>query len=67
MPERKCLAGSGSTMLQCMNHLHSLGLFTEEELWQVAYHNPLQAIGMEAAGSKRMVEFSKQGGFSPAT
>ena len=29
MPARGCLAGSGSTMLQCMRHLESLDILSE--------------------------------------
>lgn len=39
------LAGSSATMLQCMNHLASLNLMTEAELWKVCYANPLRLIG----------------------
>ena len=46
MPARECLAGSGSTMLQCMEHLRSLEILSEKELWQVAFRNPLRAIGL---------------------
>lgn len=38
------LAGSASTMFQCMNHLASLGLLSREELHQVGYTNPLQLL-----------------------
>lgn len=41
------LAGSGSTMLQCMNYLASLRLLTLEELMQVGYTNPLKLIGAQ--------------------
>ena len=39
------LAGSSATMLKCMNHLASLGILTEEELWQVGFGNPLRMLG----------------------
>jgi len=39
------LACSHSTMIECMDHLASLGLLSEEELWQVAFFNPLKALG----------------------
>ena len=32
MPIRGCLAGSGSTMLQCMKHLESLDILSEVRL-----------------------------------
>ena len=40
------LAGSSSTMLQCMNHLASLGVFSENEMWQVGFTNPLRILGL---------------------
>ncbi len=43
--ERDNLAGSASTMLECMNFLAGLGLLSEEELWRVGRDNPLAALG----------------------
>jgi N-acetylglucosamine-6-phosphate deacetylase len=45
--QSKSLAGSHSTMLECMNHLASLGLLTEKELWTVGLKNPLKALGLK--------------------
>ncbi|MHB1191232.1 MAG: N-acetylglucosamine-6-phosphate deacetylase [Armatimonadota bacterium] len=42
------LAGSHSTMFECMNHLASLDLLPEEELWQVGFSNPLAFLGRDA-------------------
>lgn len=42
------LAGSSACMRTCMNYLASLGLLTEEELWQIGFDNPLQLIGHPA-------------------
>ncbi|MFA5043567.1 MAG: N-acetylglucosamine-6-phosphate deacetylase [Kiritimatiellia bacterium] len=39
------LAGSSATMLQCMNHLASLNLLSEADLWKVGCVNPLRLIG----------------------
>ena len=39
------LAGSSATMLQCMNHLASLNLLSEADLWKVGYANPLRLLG----------------------
>ena len=39
------LAGSSANMIQCMNHLASLNLLTEEELWQIGRDNPLRLLG----------------------
>ena len=44
-PTSKSLAGSHACMAECMNHLASLGLLTEAELWRVGRDNPLRAIG----------------------
>jgi N-acetylglucosamine-6-phosphate deacetylase len=73
MPARACLAGSGSTMLQCMNHLHSLGRWVVglEELLAVGRENPLRALGEEAAAAVRaaaaqtgpLLRFTEERGF----
>jgi N-acetylglucosamine-6-phosphate deacetylase len=39
------LAGSGFNMMQCMNHLASLGILPEQNLYKVGFVNPLKAIG----------------------
>jgi N-acetylglucosamine-6-phosphate deacetylase len=49
LPERGCLAASGNTMLEGMNHLVSLDILSEEELLAVGFHNPLRLIGVDAA------------------
>ncbi len=46
-PERGCLAGSSSTMIECMNHLASLNFLTTDELLKVGFYNPLRLIGIE--------------------
>lgn len=38
------LVGSSRNLLECMNHLANLELFTEDELWRMGYHNPLALI-----------------------
>lgn len=48
IPARQCLAGSSAVMMQCMNHLASLGLVTLEELLAIGFHNPLRLIGVKA-------------------
>jgi len=45
--QRNCLAGSSSTMMDCMNHLASLKFLTADELVQVGFYNPLRLIGLE--------------------
>jgi N-acetylglucosamine-6-phosphate deacetylase len=48
-PQKQCLVGSSFTMLQCMNHLASLGLLSLEELLTVGFFNPLRIIGVDPA------------------
>jgi len=48
-PEKQCLVGSSATMIQCMNHLASLGILTAEELLAVGFHNPLRLIAAKPA------------------
>ncbi len=40
------LVGSGCSMAQCMQHLRSLGLLTDEELWRVGLENPMKILGI---------------------
>ncbi|MFC1539841.1 N-acetylglucosamine-6-phosphate deacetylase, partial [Candidatus Latescibacterota bacterium] len=46
-PARNCLAGSSSTIIDCMNHLASLELLSFDELLQVGFYNPLKLIGID--------------------
>ena len=46
-----CLAGSSSTMTQCMDFLASLGELSEDELWQVGFVNPLNLLPRRARGT----------------
>lgn len=43
------LAGSSANMLQCMNHLASLKLLTETQLWQVGCDNSLRLLGKKTS------------------
>jgi N-acetylglucosamine-6-phosphate deacetylase len=43
------LAGSGCTMAECMRHLRSLGLLSDDELWRVGFENPLGILGISPA------------------
>lgn len=43
--KEKHLVGSGACMIDCMNWLSSVTSLTEEELWCVGYHNPLNLMG----------------------
>jgi N-acetylglucosamine-6-phosphate deacetylase len=46
-PTTGYLVGSSATMKQCMDHLASLNILTDEELRFVGYLNPLRLIGMD--------------------
>lgn len=46
-PQENHLVGSSACMLECMNHLASITALSEEELWQVGYHNPLALVGKQ--------------------
>lgn len=46
--QRNCLAGSSSTMMECMNHLASLKFLAPDELVQVGFYNPLRLIGFDS-------------------
>jgi len=46
-PERQCLAGSSAVMIQCMNHLASLGILGLDDLIAVGLDNPLALIGLD--------------------
>ena len=48
-PAKGCMVGSSATMLQCMNHLASLNILTENDLLRVGYYNPLRLIGVDPA------------------
>lgn len=49
-PETGYLVGSSSTMIDCMNYLHSLNLLSKNELFEVGFFNPLRLIGIETRG-----------------
>ena len=63
-PTRDCLAGSGALMVDCMNHLASLGAspaagappLTLEQLVAVSFDNPLRAIGIDPTEYRRRIE-----------
>ena len=44
---RNCLAGSSSTMMDCMNHLALLKFLSTDELVEVCFYNPLRLIGVD--------------------
>lgn len=45
-PETGYLVGSSSTMMDCMNYLHSLKLLNKKELLDVGFFNPLRILNM---------------------
>lgn len=46
-PKGEHLVGSSASMLDCMNFLARLEIFSEEELIEVGHENPLKLIGSE--------------------
>ncbi len=46
-PQKQCLVGSSSVMLECMNYLASLGIVSVKELLNVGFYNPLKLIGVD--------------------
>ncbi|MDZ7718295.1 MAG: hypothetical protein U5K72_05680 [Balneolaceae bacterium] len=46
-PETGYLVGSSSTMIDCMNYLHSLQLLNKKELLDVGFFNPLRFLKMD--------------------
>jgi len=53
-PTKKCLVGSSSTMLQCMNHLASLAILTADELRAVGLETPLRLLGLSRADIRQL-------------
>lgn len=47
--QSQSLAGSHSTIMECMNHLASLGILSEAELWKVGFENPARLLGADPA------------------
>ncbi|MBN1257033.1 MAG: amidohydrolase family protein [Planctomycetes bacterium] len=45
--DHNLLFGSSATLLECMNHLASLRIFSEDELFQIGYENPLRLLGID--------------------
>jgi N-acetylglucosamine-6-phosphate deacetylase len=43
------LAGSSSTLLECMNHLAALQIFSTADLWRVGRDNPLAVLNLSCA------------------
>jgi N-acetylglucosamine-6-phosphate deacetylase len=55
------MAGSSSTLFNGMNFLSSMGVLTEEELWQIGFDNPLLLLGLnplKLSGGKNRVEYN---------
>eukprot|EP00039_Didymoeca_costata_P007750 m.103422 g.103422 ORF g.103422 m.103422 type:complete len:341 (-) comp13810_c0_seq2:1881-2903(-) len=42
-----CLAGSGASMMQCVNYLSSLNLVSENEMLDLSFYNPLKFVGID--------------------
>ena len=60
--QRGCLAGSSSTIIDCMNHLASLNILSPDELLHAGYYNPLRLIGVdpESLKSNRDILFDEE-------
>jgi len=58
------LAASSATMLQCMNHLASLNLVSNDELVAMGFSNPLKLISLDAddVAPGRNIAFDEKGG-----
>ena len=66
-PDKQCLVGSSATLLACMNVLHSLGLFTLDELLRIGFNNPLALIGADPQNIPTCqygIAFSPSAGFT---
>lgn len=44
--DRPCLAGSSSTLFECMNYIASKQISTVEDMLKIAFYNPLNLIGI---------------------
>lgn len=53
-PESGGLAGSGSTMFECMNHMSSLQLLSEDDLWKIGRDNPLKLLGRPVSDIEKL-------------
>ncbi len=49
-------------MLQCMNHLRSLNILTDEELADVSYYTPLRLLGLKPTDISTDVVLKTEGG-----
>ena len=60
-PETGYLVGSSYSMLECMRHLASLGIFDQQGLYQLCYSNPLALIGKagEHIPSHRLISLTE--------
>ncbi|MEA3227377.1 MAG: hypothetical protein U9Q07_15610 [Planctomycetota bacterium] len=63
-PQTGYLAGSSSTMLECMNHLAGLNLAGVDELMAMGFHNPLKLIGLgpDDVAECRNISFDEENG-----
>lgn len=60
-PESGYLAGSGATMLECMNYLASLKLLTEDQMVDIGFNNPLKLINVSQPPDITPPDFDKNG------
>jgi N-acetylglucosamine-6-phosphate deacetylase len=66
-PKVGCLAGSSAMMIDCMNHLASLGFLELEDLLLVGIKNPLGLIGLplDSVQLEPKFEYDERRGFVP--
>ena len=59
---RNCLAGSTSSMIDCMNHLASLDFLDLDDLLRVGYQNPLRLIGVDPGeiAADRRIDYNRE-------
>ena len=57
-PDKKCLVGSSATIMECADYLASLGFLSPEEIFKMAFTNPLKAIKVDPASIKTGVEYA---------
>lgn len=68
-PEKQCLVGSSATLLECMNVLHRLNLFTLGDLLKIGLHNPLALLSLtsqQVPSAGYPIAFSPAEGFTLA-
>ena len=60
-PDTGYMAGSSATIIDCANHLASLGLLSADQIVDLCYYNPLKLIGLkpEDIGDGPAIEYKE--------